>query len=207
MSDGNLHVGDYTVKVTGNMNLSSSGLVTSIQATGAESSMMLLATESIAVSAGNAIAYVENNMEEAGKAGLTVGETGIVKLASGPPIGGVTLELEGPELLKMSVGAPGVGASITMTPESITFKVAETTLTLSPEGITETVAEVTREATPEGHNFTAAETEMNIGVQGFTQEGPTDSSEIEGGTLENETLGSHTTDALKNEDAGIAMEI
>ena len=80
-------------------------------------------------------------------------------------------------------------------------------LTLSPEGITESVAEVTREVTPQGHNFTAAETEMNIGVQGFAQEGPTDASEVEGGVVENETLGSHTTDALKNEDAGIAMEV
>ena len=207
MSDNNYHVGDYTVKVTGDMNLVADGSITSIQAIGEESGMILRGQQSVTMSAGNALAYVENNEPEAGKAGFFVGEMGVIKLAAGTPVGGVTVELQGPELLKMSVGPPAAGASITMTPESITFKVAGNTFTLTGEGIVENVAEVTREVTAEGHNLTAGETEMNVGVQGFTQEGPTDTSEVEGGTVENETLGSHTTDALKNEDAGISMDV
>ncbi len=207
MSDSNYHVGDYALKTTGNMSLSCDGPIAAVQAVGEESSLTLTATQSVAVFSGDAMAVVENTEPEAGNAALSVGTAGKITLAAGEPGEGVMIRLQGPELLEMSVGVTGEGASITMTPESITFKVAETTLTLTPGGIVENVDEVTREVSAEGHNFTAAETEMNIGVQGQTGEGPTDSSEIEGGTLENETLGSHTTDAMKNEDAGIAMEV
>jgi hypothetical protein len=207
MSDSNYHIGDYTVKTTGNLDHSCEGEVLSINAKGLEGRVLITAEQCVGICSGGALASIDNNEPDAGKITLGVGELGVMKLKSGPPVGGVTLRLDGPELLEMAVGEPGAGSSITMTPESITFKVAETTLTISPGGIVEDVAEVTREVSAEGHNFSAAETEFNIGVQGVTREGPTDANEVEGGTLENETLGSHTTDALKNEDAGIAMEI
>jgi len=207
MPDNNYHVGDYALKATGNLSLACQGKKTSISCAGEEGSMMIAANKAVAVFSGAAFTALENDEPEGGKAVMRAGEVGKVTLSAGPPVGGVLIKLQGPELLEMSVGEPGVGASITMGPESITFKVAEATFTLTPEGIVESVAEVTREVTPEGHNFTAAETEMNIGVEGFAQEGPVSASEVEGGALENETLGSHTTDALKNEDAGIAMEI
>jgi hypothetical protein len=93
-----------------------------------------------------------------------------------------------------------------MTPESITLKVAEVSFSITPEGISEAVAETTRGVTPAGHNMAAAETECNIGVQGWSFEGPTASQEVDGGAENNETLGSQSTDALKNEDAGLSME-
>lgn len=207
MSDSNYHIGDYSVNTTGNLDLSCGGQVLSINATGEEGRVIVAAAQCVGICSGSALVSIDNNEPDAGKITLGVGELGIMKLKSGPPVGGVTIRLDGAELLELAVGEPGAGASITMTPESITFRVAETTLTISPEGIVEDVAEVTREVSAEGHNLTAAETEMNIGVQGVTREGPTDSNEVEGGTVENETLGSHTTDGIKNEDAGVSMDV
>ncbi len=205
MSDDNFHVGDYTLKVTGDMDLSCEGKMTAIRSTGTESSMMIAAQKTVGLFSGDAFAVVENDEEEAGKAAMKVGETGSVTLSAGPPVGGVTIKLQGPELLEMTVGEPEVGASITMTPESITFKVAETSFTLSPEGILEDVGEVTREVTVEGHNLTAAETEMNVGVEGFVLEGPSLDAEYEGGTVINESLGELSTDAARSVEASITM--
>ncbi len=207
MSDNNYHVGDYTLKVCGDMDLSCAGAKSTIRATGEESTMMIAAEKTVGIFSGSAFAAVENDEPEAGSATLQAGETGKVTLAAGPVLSGVSIKLQGPELLELSVGAPGVGASIIMTPESITFKVAETSLTLSPEGIIEDVAEVTREVTVEGHNFTAAETEMNIGVEGFVMEGPSVEGEFEGGTVTNETLGECLSDAMKSMEAGITMMV
>ena len=130
--------------------------------------------------------------------------------------------------MMISCGEYGVGSSITMTPISITFKVGETLMTMtaegivttapsveincedtnvliSPEGITEEVGEVTREMTMEGHNFTAAEVEMNVGVAGFTAEGPTSTSEFEGSTELNTATLTQAIDALISLDAPIPM--
>lgn len=146
----------------------------------------------------------------------------IVKIRTGPKEAGCVIEML-PEMLSITVGEPGAGASIKITPESITFKVAEVTYTMTPEGITETVAEVvrevtaegitedvaevTREMTPEGHNFTAAETEYNVGVEGFTAEGPLKTHETEGADTENTTIGAEATDAIETDAAGVAMDV
>lgn len=206
MADNTMHIGSYSCCATGSMTLESQGTGTILAASGLEGSVLITAGSSIVAQSGPALLTLENE-EARGVATLQAGEVGSVKLGTGPEEEGPLVELEGPELLKLSVGAPGAGASITMTPESITLKVAEVSITLTPEGITDVVAEVTREVTPEGHNMSAAETDFNIGVAGITSEGPTKTEEIEGGTVENETLGSHTTDAAKNEDAGIMMEV
>lgn len=196
MPASNYHIGDYTVKTTGNIDLSSKGKNTSIQATGSESSMMLTAKKAVGVFSGSAMAVLHNSGTEAGKVTVGVSETGTVKLAAGPPEGGVTIKLQGPETLELSVGVPGEGSSIIMGPESIIFKVAEVCYTLTPEGITEVVAEVTREVTAEGHNLTAAETEVNIGVEGNAEEVPTADTVAEAGTDATATLSATETAAV-----------
>ncbi len=197
MSDNNYHVGDYTLKVSGDMDLSCSGQMTALRSTGEESSMLIAAEKTVGVFSGSAFAVVENDEPEAGKAALKAGEAGTVTLAAGPAVGGVTIKLQGPELLEMSVGEPGVGASIIMTPESITFKVAETNFTLTPEGIVEDVGVVTRAVTEEGHNFTAAEAIMNVSPEGFTLTAPMITNTIEGAVSVNETAGTYTSAAAK----------
>lgn len=206
MPNDNLHIGDYNLQVAGNANLQTNGGNFAIGASGLDASVIITGEKTAGMQSGAAILELSNTEGEIGNAVLTVGEVGSVKLGCGVPLAGATVTLE-PELVVISCGVPGVGASIKMTPESITFQVAEVTFTLTPAGIVEEVAECSREHTPQGHNLTAAETEFNVGVQGETKAVPTEESEVEGGTLDNETIGSHTSDAMRNEDAGITMTI
>jgi len=207
MTERLLHNGSFDIQALGNLSFASEGEMTELSADGMNGSLHMRAKKVATVTSGAATLFLVNDDPAQGESYLQAGEAGAVRIGCGPPEVGPLIKLQGPEELELSVGPPGLGASITMTPESITFKVAEVTFTMTPEGITETVAEATREMTPEGHNMTAAETDYNIGVQGVSWEGPTEVQEVEGGSVENETLGSHTTDALKNEDAGIAMEV
>lgn len=207
MSEQILHDGNYDLQATGQLRVGSGGQFTEVSASGEQGKLFLRAMKLTSASAGPASLILVNDDPAQGETYLQAGEAGSVCIGCGPTEIGPLIKLQGPEEIRISVGPEGVGASITMTPESITFKVAEVSFSLTPEGITELVAEATRELTPEGHNMTAAETEFNVGVEGVAWEGPTEAQEVEGGAVENETLGSHTTDALKNEDAGIAMEV
>lgn len=203
--------GAYTVNAEGDIYLASRGDSLVLEATGNlgneyRGAVNVIANSVVSLIAGTTTIGLAGEGETSGQIGLVAPAEGTIMLGCGVPDMGPRIKME-PEMLRLEIGAPGAGASITMTAESITLRVAEVSLTLTPEGINELVAEVTREVTPEGHNMTAAETEFNIGVEGVVWEGPTESQEVEGGAVENETLGSHTTDALKNEDAGIVMEV
>lgn len=156
----------------------------------------------------------------------TVTPKGIL-LAYGPPDIAAMVQLLDSALI-LSMGPEGTGGMITLTPESITFKVGETQMTMtaegivttapsveincddtnvviSPEGITEEVGEVTREMSAEGHNLTAAEVEMNVGVEGVTAEGPTSTSEFEGSTELNTAMLTQAMDGMLSVDAPITM--
>lgn len=211
MDDQNQIDGNHAINVLGSISIVSAGAGITLEANGEGlddegGSLVMKAAKTAGVFCEPAAISLVSVDESQGLVTILGGTEGSIKQMVGPLETGAVMQLA-PEEIKITVGPEGAGASITMTPESITFRVAEVTLTLTPEGITEDVAEVTREVTPEGHNMTAAEVEFNIGVEGVAWEGPTESQEVEAGTLENETLGSHTTDAAKNEDAGIALEI
>ena len=128
--------------------------------------------------------------------------------------------------INLSVGIPDVGPSITITPESIIFKVGETSWTMtaagivttspavevncedtnvviSAEGISEEVAEITREVTAEGHNMMAAEVEVNIGVAGINNEAPMANHENEATTEIISSLLNETIDAIVAIDAAL----
>jgi hypothetical protein len=203
MARQNYNITDLIMETLGNVMINGQGNQVAITASGTEGAASLKGAVAAGVFSGPAMVACNSEAEE-GSVAIQAGEVGTVKIGVGP-IEAPTMISLAPEELTISVGVPGAGASITLTPESITLKVAEVTFTLTAEGITEDVAECTRELTPEGHNLTAAETEFNVGVQGETAEEPTKEEEVEGGTVENETLGSDTTDAAKNEDAGIIV--
>lgn len=206
MPHDNLHIGDYNLQVAGDMNLQAQGTRLAVSAAGEGGSLMLTGASQAGMQSGAAVLALSNEDEEVSNAVLTVGEVGSVKLGCGVPEIGAQVALE-PEAVIITCGVPGVGASIKMTPESITFQVGEVTFTITPAGIVEDVAECSRELTPQGHNLTAAESEFNLGVQGESKAIPTQESEVEGGTVQNETMGSHTSDAMYNADAGITMTV
>jgi hypothetical protein len=217
-------VGDWTAAADGNVSLTTGSTYLYLGAMSPNGSILMNAGATASVYCGPTRMVLSNDEAGVGTVHVSAGLEGTLLLDCGPLDEGPTFELTPetmtlqigppdtgacilmtPESINISVGPEGEGAMIEITPESITLKVAEVTFTLTAEGITEDVAEVTREMTAEGHNFTAAETEFNVGVQGQTAEGPTQEEEVEAGTVENETLGSDTTDAAKNVDAAIQI--
>ena len=112
-------------------------------------------------------------------------------------------------------GAEGVGASIVMTPESITFKVGETAMVMtaegivtecggtlievSAEGINEEVGDITREMNVEGHTFTAAETVFSVGTGGLDFEAVTFNGEIESSQEVNASVNNSTYQTVESE--------
>jgi hypothetical protein len=197
--------GDHVIKTLGGVCIDAQGYGVDVLATGLEGSISVGAETSIGMYSGEATVSLVND-EVGGCVTIAGGEAGKISHVVGPPEAGAMLEML-PEMIMLSVGPLGEGASITLTPESIIFKVAEVTYMMTPASITEMVAEVTREMTPEGHNLTAAETEFNVGVTGEAKELPTEAAEVEGGVADNATMSSYTSDAMKNDDAGIMMQV
>lgn len=196
--------GPHRLEAWGTVTIISHGEGTYISSQGEEGLLSLTAESTAALVAGPAGVILSNEEVGMGVVNITPGDLGTLKMFAGPLDLGSLIEMT-PEYVKISVGPPELGTSITMTDESITLAVAEVTMTLTAEGITEDVAEVSREVTPEGHNFTAGETELNVGVEGLVAEVPTSEEEVDGGTVVNETLASQSTDAAKEEDAGIII--
>jgi len=213
-------------------NVSINAFTSELEETGANANLLLQQTESgglVEISANGASPAVSINASPSeGElfSGLTVNAEGVYLSYGIPGIGGV-ISMNQAELM-ISCGEYGVGSSITMTPESITFKVGETQMTMtaegivttapsvevncedtnvaiSPAGITEEVGEVTRVMTAEGHNLAAAEVEMNVGVEGVTAESPTSTSEFEGTTEVNTATLTQAIDGMISVDAPITM--
>jgi hypothetical protein len=157
---------------------------------------------SVALDSGPAALWLTSSSPVSGSVILEAGTGGTVTVTTGPAFEGPALIMS-PETITLRVGA----SSIVLTPDSISLIVGEATYTLTSEGIVEEMGEVTREMTFEGHNLTAGETEWNLGLEGEAKEGPVEASEVEGGSADNQTLDSNTTDAMKNEDAGIEVTL
>ena len=157
---------------------------------------------------------------------IALNSAGIAMFYGEPGLGGTIGIGEGS--MVFSMGPPDGGASIILTPDSITFQVGETIMTItaegivttaptveincddtnlvySAEGITEEVGEVTREVTAEGHNFTAGEVELNVGVEGLMAEAPTSTEEFEATAELNSALITEAVDAMLSVDSAITM--
>lgn len=130
--------------------------------------------------------------------------------------------------INLSVGVPDVGPSITITPESIIFRVGEATMTMTAQGIfmvapavgvacgqtnivineigiVEQIGENARILNDEGHSLSAAETELNVGVEGLVSEAPTMAVEFEASSELSATENSITGDAMLSLEAAITM--
>jgi hypothetical protein len=201
-----IHIGKSSMHATEDVTVQSANGNVVVGAGGANGAVVITGGSATGMQSGAAMFSLKNDGGTTGTAVLTVGTTGQIQLGAGVPLLGAFVKLE-PEAVIISCGAPGIGAAIKMTPESITFSVGEVSFTMTPAGIVENVAECSRELTPEGHNFTAGETELNIGVQGFSGAFPTESREAEAGVLHNETMLSHSSDAMRSDDAGILVTV
>jgi hypothetical protein len=204
MSSDKIHIGSYRLQAAGNAEFNSTGDYFTVFAAGLDGMLSLRAMSTVVAAAGCAMLTLENSTPVGGNCALQGGIAGTVKLGAGLPLVGALVTVE-PEQITLSVGPPGVGASIKMTPVSITFQVAETSYEMTPLGIVEKMAATQRELTPLGHAFTAAETEASIAVEGVSYSAPLVQTTVEAMTEATETLGSYATDAMKQEEIGMAM--
>ncbi|MCY2950264.1 MAG: hypothetical protein NTZ71_19005 [Planctomycetota bacterium] len=178
--------------------------------------------------------------------GINSSEISLVANATGNPLGGsivantggvnISYGIKGNEgiasitnkAINLSVGVPDVGPSITITPESIIFRVGEATMTMTAQGIfmvapavgvacgqtnivineigiVEQIGENSRILNDEGHSLSAAETELNVGVEGLVSEAPTMAVEFEASSELSATENSITGDAMLSLEAAIIM--
>jgi hypothetical protein len=178
--------------------------------------------------------------------GINSSEISLVANATGNPLGGsivantggvlISYGIKGNEgiasitnkAINLSVGVPDVGPSITITPESIIFRVGEATMTMTAQGIfmvapavgvacgqtnivineigiVEQIGENSRILNDEGHSLSAAETELNVGVEGLVSEAPTMAVEFEASSELSATENSITGDAMLSLEAAITM--
>lgn len=109
-------------------------------------------------------------------------------LSYGPPTAMGTVQVQEGEMA-LSMGPPGLGSLLTLTPDSITLKVGLATLTLTaeglstsvgsttvevgPSGVSEAAGAVTRELGPAGHTLEAGESTLEVGMSGLAASGPT----------------------------------
>jgi hypothetical protein len=176
MAGNDLHVGDLTTHATGNVTLTSHGLLTTLAAAGDEGALLMAAKKAAALTCGSTALMLENDAEQAGSIQLQAGPAGKIVIALGPIELGPRIELS-TEMLSIAVGPPGVGASIQLTPASIVLKVAENQIQLTPVALEERIAEVTRSVTPVGHVVTAGEKSHSVGLTGEEVEAPTRSAD------------------------------
>lgn len=118
----------------------------------------------VVVSAGTsgAVLVTAGTPSQAGSVGVSPSQVGMVQ---GAPAVGPRVVLADSATLTLAVGPEGAGASIEMTPASITIKLAEWSLSLTPAGISLTVGPSTLTVAPDQIGLNA----MMINIEGVTQ--------------------------------------
>lgn len=134
-------------------------------------------------------------------------------LSYGPPTAMGIVQVQEGEMA-LSMGPPGLGSLLTLTPESITLKVGLATLTLTaeglstsvgsttvevgPSGISEAAGAVTRELGPAGHTLEAGESTLELGMSGLAVSGPTGSLAFDASSQVSGAMGTESADGMLN---------
>ena len=143
---------------------------------------------------------------------LTLTPTGFL-LAFGPTASPGTIQVQDGEMA-LSMGLPGLGSLLTLTPESITLKVGMATLTLTaeglstsvgstsvevgPTGVSEAAGAVTRELGPSGHTLEAGESTLEVGMSGLAASGPTGSLAFDASSEVSGAMATESADGVLN---------
>lgn len=143
---------------------------------------------------------------------LTLTPAGFL-LAFGPTASPGTIQVQEGEMA-LSMGPPGLGSLLTLTPESITLKVGMATLTLTaeglstsvgsttvevgPTGVSEAAGAVTRELGPSGHTLEAGESTLEVGMSGLAASGPTGSLAFHASSEVSGAMATESADGVLN---------
>jgi hypothetical protein len=204
-SKADIVLGAHQVHALGDVDIQSLGAGVTIRAAGDKGDLMLDADGAAHVSCGPAVLTLTQSSPAEGKVDLVAGPQGTIALWVGLPKLGAQIKIE-PTKITLSVGPPNVGSLIEMTPTGITLQVAKTSFKMTPTGITEELAETKREFTPLGHTLKAAETKVDVQVMGTNVKAPMHQSKVEAVNQQKETLSTHGTDAMRQQQVGIEME-
>jgi hypothetical protein len=204
-SKGEIVCGAHQIHALGDVDVQSLGSGVTIRAAGEKANLILDADGTANMICGPSSLTLTYGSPVEGIIDLVAGLKGTIKSWVGLPLVGAQIKIE-PEKITLSVGPPGIGSMIQMTPTEIVLKVAQTSFKMTPTGITEELAETKRELGPLGHKLTAAETECAIQVMGINQKAPMQQVKVEAANVHKETLGTHGTDAVRNQQIGIEME-
>jgi hypothetical protein len=188
-SKGDMVCGAHQVHTLGDIDLQSLGAAVTIRAGGDEADLVLDGTGTANLSCGPSVLTMTQSGPVQGKIDMMAGAQGTINLWVGLPVIGPQIKME-PEKITLSVGLPGVGSMIEMTPTGITLSVAEITLKI----------------TPLGHQLTAAETEHDVLVSGVSVKAPMQQIQIEAANQQSETLATHGTDGIRQQQVGMEME-
>jgi len=143
---------------------------------------------------------------------LTLTPAGFL-LAFGPTASPGTIQVQDGEMA-LSMGLPGLGSLLTLTPESITLKVGMATLTLTaeglstsvgstsvevgPTGVSEAAGAVTRELGPSGHTLEAGESTLEVAMSGLAASGPTGSLAFDASSEVSGAMATESADGVLN---------
>ena len=143
---------------------------------------------------------------------LTLTPAGFL-LAFGPTASPGTIQVQDGEMA-LSMGLPGLGSLLTLTPESITLKVGMATLTLTaeglstsvgsttvevgPTGVSEAAGAVTRELGPSGHTLEAGESTLEVGMSGLAASGPTGALAFDASSEVSVAMATESADGVLN---------
>jgi hypothetical protein len=188
-SKGDLVCGAHQVHALGDIDLQSLGAAVTIRAAGEDADLVLDGVGTANLSCGPSVLTMTQSGPVQGKINMMAGPQGSINLWVGLPVVGPQIKME-PEKITLSVGPPGAGSMIEMTPTGITLSVAEITLKI----------------TPLGHQLTAAETEHDVLVSGVNIKAPMQQIQIEAANQHQETLATHGTDGIRQQQVGMEME-
>jgi hypothetical protein len=204
MSDErNLHMGSYVVTAVGEVRFTSQSGSVVLESTAEhnEVGVEVRSDTFASLQCGPSLMTLENS----GNIFLTCGIDGKIVQTAGVPFVGPMIEMTATSL-KLTVGPPGVGASITMTPLEITIKLGMIEFKMTPTGIEESILTASRKSTPIGHTLSAAESQVKVGVEGVTLAGPIIKESADAVLQAKAPLAQLSFDGLKKAQAGIAME-
>ena len=188
-SKGELVYGAHQVHALGDVDIQSLGSGVTIRAAGDKADLILDADGAAHLSCDPSVLTMTQSSPTEGKIDMVAGMQGTITFWVGPPIIGPQIKIE-PEKITLSLGPPGVGSMIEMTETGITLQVAQTTIKITPLGI----------------QMTAAETEADFLVTGVNIKAPMQQVQVEAVNQQKETLSTHGTDAMRQQQVGIEME-
>ena len=199
---GDFVCGSHQVNALGDVDIQSFGSGVTLRALGEDADLSMDAGATVNLSTGSCILAMDGSTPDQGAIDLLAGEQGVIKIWCGMPLVGSLIKLEA-DKITLSVGPPGVGAMIEITPTGITMQVAQTSFQMTPTGITEQLAEVQRQLTPTGHTLAAAETELGLdAATGVNLSAAMGQLQMEATSQTEATMGKHAADAMRQQSAG-----